>query len=84
MSGLPQDDAIKAIDQLEPYKRGFYSAPLGWFSKDFSEVVVGIRSCLISNNKAYLFSGGGIISDSKIEDEWEELNLKISPIMNLL
>ncbi len=84
MSGLPQNLAISAIDTLEPYNRGFYSAPLGWFSKDHAEVIVGIRSCLVNRDKAYLFSGGGIISDSIIKHEWEELNLKISPLVKLL
>lgn len=77
MGGDPKERSKKFLRNHEPFNRGFYSSPLGFFSQHQSEAIVGIRSVLILGPTAYFFSGSGVIGDSKLENEWNELNLKI-------
>ena len=84
MGGLPQKEAKDSINALEPYNRGYYSSVLGWFSENFADALVGIRSASISDNTLSLYSGGGIVKDSNIESEWNELELKISQFLKIL
>ncbi len=53
-------------------------APLGWSTGQASEWIVGIRSCFIQGNRAYLYTGTGIVEGSDPEEEWEELNQKVA------
>ncbi len=92
--GHPQELALQTLQRYEKFQRGFYSAPIGYFDSDGSEITVAIRSCYIlakkaslasqSSNTLELYSGVGVVSDSNPNQEWDELDLKIKPYMDLL
>jgi menaquinone-specific isochorismate synthase len=44
---------------------------------------VGIRSGLTQGNRLHLFSGAGIVEGSVAENEWEEIENKISDFLAL-
>ena len=48
------------------------------------EFFVGLRSALVSNNEAHVFAGGGIVTESIAEREWDETELKLKPILSAL
>ena len=77
VGGYPKQQALEAIKEIEPFERGWYAAPVGWVSHNSAEFAVAIRSGLIVENKLTLFAGAGIVSGSKAELEWEELENKI-------
>jgi menaquinone-specific isochorismate synthase len=77
LCGTPKEKAYSVIRELEPFERGLYGGAIGWSTPEASEWVVGIRSCLIKEKTATLFSGTGIVEGSDPEEEWEELNQKI-------
>lgn len=83
LGGSPRAKALRLIKTLEPFRRGWYGAPLGWFAEDEADVAVGIRSALIQNNKIHLYAGAGIVNGSIPEKEWEELDSKITGFLNL-
>lgn len=74
---------MRIIKALEPFRRGWYGAPLGWFSEHEADVTVGIRSALIQNCQVQLYAGAGIVQGSDAQQEWEELENKISSFMKL-
>ena len=76
LCGTPTNEAFDLIRKLEPFDRGLYGGALGWSTDQASEWIVGIRSCLIQGNRAYLYTGTGIVQGSDPEEEWEELNQK--------
>lgn len=76
LCGTPTREAFDLIRKLEPFERGLYGGALGWSTGQTSEWVVGIRSCFIQKNRAYLYTGTGIVEGSDPEEEWEELNQK--------
>ncbi len=84
IAGYPVEDALKKIEEVEEFDRGWYSGPFGWISKDCAEFVVSIRCGLFLENILYLYSGAGIVSESDPEMEWEELNYKIQNFTSFL
>lgn len=77
MTGTPKISAMKAIEELESYKRGIYSGAIGYITPggnfDFNVV---IRTAIVTNQKLYYPVGGAITSDSDPHGEWEETMLK--------
>ncbi len=74
IAGRPKKDAIKMIASMERFDRGWYC---GTF-RCKSNVYVCLRATLIIENKMHIFSGGGIVLESKPETEWQELENKIA------
>ncbi len=83
LGGAPRAAALRLIKTLETFRRGWYGAPLGWFSQDEADVAIGIRSAMIQGNKIHLYAGAGIVAGSEPEKEWEELDAKIAGFLQL-
>lgn len=83
VGGFPANEAIKQIRSMEPFSRGFYAGPVGMLSQEESEFAVGIRSAVIQGDQLHLFAGAGIVEGSKPEQEWLELDTKLSTYSNL-
>lgn len=83
MGGLPKEKALKSIETLEPFDRGWYASPIGWFSQEKADVAVAIRSALLSDHHMHLFAGTGIVAGSDPKKEWSELEHKISQFRKL-
>lgn len=85
VGGYPWNDAAPYIKDLESFERGWYASPVGWLnSKGMGEFAVGIRSGLLSEERAHFFAGCGIVADSDPDAEWEETNLKLKPMLSAL
>ncbi|MEO0489925.1 MAG: chorismate-binding protein, partial [Cyanobacteria bacterium J06659_2] len=84
VGGFPKRPAREAIDQLEPFERGWYAAPVGWVSRNAAEFAVAIRSGLVVNHQLSLFSGAGIVPGSNPSDEWQEIENKLRAFTTLL
>ncbi len=76
VGGTPRTVALAAIRELEPYSRGWYAGPIGWFERDRAEFAVAIRSSILSGANAYVFAGAGIVPGSVPEAEWQETQNK--------
>ncbi|GAB3663508.1 isochorismate synthase [Halopiger thermotolerans] len=85
VGGMPPDAAWETIRQTEPFDRGWYAAPVGWFDADGDgEFAVGLRSGIATDEAVTLFAGSGIVADSDPDEEWEEVQLKFRPILDEL
>ena len=78
VGGHPRDGALAEIRDLEPFDRGLYAGPVGWFGAEASEFAVGIRSGLVRGRTLDLYSGAGIVAGSVPDEEWAEIENKIS------
>ena len=87
MTGAPKRKVMELIERYEKTKRGIYSGAVGYISpeKDFDFNVV-IRSILYNSSNKYLsyLVGGGIISQSDPEKEYEECLLKAEAMQKVL
>ena len=85
VGGYPWHKARDYIKDLESFDRGWYAGPVGWLNMNGNgEFAVSIRSGLIKENKANFFAGCGIVKNSDPQQEWEETNLKFSPMLSAL
>ena len=84
VGGQPKTDALKLIKKLEPYRRGLYAAPIGYFAKDQSEFAVAIRCALAHGEKLHIYGGCGIVEDSMPKSEWLETKNKMKNFHNIL
>lgn len=77
VGGYPREPAAAALHEIEPFDRGWYSAPVGWVGRDASEFAVAIRSGAVFGSRLCLFSGAGIVAGSEAAAEWNEVESKI-------
>ena len=78
VGGSPTDNALKYIHSHEPFCRGWYAGPVGWLGNDSVEFAVAIRSGIIDGSQMDVYTGAGIISGSKPEEEWQEMDTKFN------
>jgi len=84
VGGHPREAALKTIDRMEKFNRGWYAAPCGWFDRDRSEYAVGIRSLVVRENRISVFTGAGIVAGSDPDSEWREVESKdiLKPLLS--
>jgi para-aminobenzoate synthetase component 1 len=85
VTGCPKIEAMKIIKKLEHGPRGLYTGALGYmsFSGDMDFNVM-IRTMFLTQNKITFHVGGGIVADSKPQDEWQETWDKARPLIETL
>lgn len=82
--GLPGDTALDLIEKFESHQRGLYAGLIGWFNfYDEGELVLAIRSALITGNKMIAYAGCGIIKGSNPDAEFKETELKLKPFLSI-
>ncbi len=82
VAGTPKGESKKLIKEIEKETRTFYASALGFMNKEISEMSVGIRSCLISNNTIEVYGGCGIVQGSEPTKEWNETKQKMKNFIN--
>ena len=83
VAGYPTKEAIEAIQETEPFQRGWYAGPVGYVGFNCSEFAVAIRCGLIDKEKLSLYAGAGIVEGSTAEDEWNEIENKIQNFLKV-
>ena len=85
VSGAPKVRAMQIIDELEAEERGPYAGAVGYFSYNgCCDFAIAIRSIFIENNKGFVQSGAGIVSDSIAENEFKETEHKAGAMLQAL
>ncbi len=73
VSGAPKVRAMEIIDELETEKRGIYGGGIGYFGADGEmDICIALRTGIIKDSNLYVQAGGGIVHDSKPEEEFIE------------
>tara|TARA_Y100000310_G_scaffold343217_1_gene449842 strand:- start:2383 stop:3831 length:1449 start_codon:yes stop_codon:yes gene_type:complete len=85
LSGSPKKEAMRAIEELEPDRRGYYGGAIGYLGFDGDcNTGITIRSVHVVDGRSTVQAGAGIVLDSNPENELDEINLKLSkPLKNL-
>ena len=73
LSGAPKIRAMQIISEMEQTARGPYGGCVGYFSFNGNlDCCITIRTALIKDQKVYVQAGGGWVSDSVPESEYQE------------
>ena len=85
LSGAPKYKAVQLIDDIESSGRSYYGGLLGWigFNNDINTCIL-IRSALFENGVMTYRAGAGVVISSDPQKELEEVNNKITLILNTL
>jgi para-aminobenzoate synthetase component 1 len=85
VTGTPKRRAVGLLSLLETAPRSVYTGALGYLSwhgrGDFN---LPIRTLYHDGRSFYVHSGGGVVADSRPQAEFEESELKIGHILELL
>lgn len=86
ITGCPKKRAMEIIDELEPNTRGIYTGNVGYISPDQKSLDfnITIRTLIKKGQKVYLQVGGGIVFDSKLEQEYKETWAKAASFLSIL
>jgi len=85
VSGAPKVRAMQIINDLEGEERGPYAGAVGYFSYNgCCDFAIAIRSIFIKDNKGFVQSGAGIVSDSIAENEFKETEHKAGAMLQAL
>lgn len=73
VSGAPKIRAMEIIDELENVSRGPYAGCIGYFSFSGNlDSCITIRTIVVTDGKAYIQAGAGIVADSVPRKEYRE------------
>ncbi|MBL8840887.1 MAG: chorismate-binding protein [Planctomycetes bacterium] len=85
MTGAPKVRAIELLRELEEGPRGPYSGILGYLAADGRcDWSVVIRTAACAQGEARVQVGGGLVWDSRSQEEWEESRAKAAPLLRAL
>jgi menaquinone-specific isochorismate synthase len=85
VGGVPRQQALSVIDELEPGDRAHYAGPVGWMdAAGDGRWVVGIRAATIAGRHAQLAAGVGIVEGSDPLSELRETNWKFTAVFDAL
>jgi len=82
ITGAPKIRSMEIIDETEPTARGVYTGSIGFIGIDGSACLnIAIRTIIITGEKAFAQTGGGIVADSDPEAEWDETITKARALL---
>ncbi|MCH7558459.1 MAG: anthranilate synthase component I family protein [Planctomycetes bacterium] len=82
ITGAPKIRSMEIIDETEPTSRGVYTGSIGFIGIDGCACLnIAIRTIIITNQKAFAQTGGGIVADSEPQAEWAETITKARALL---
>jgi len=85
ITGVPKIRCMEIIEELEPVRRGPYTGSIGYLSWTGDiDLNIIIRTLLLSQDRAYLQVGAGIVADSQPQLEYEETLQKAQALFQAL
>lgn len=83
--GMPMKSAFEFLKEFEGYNRSYYSGYLGPTNVDNdTSLYVNLRCMQIEGKQATLYAGAGITEDSEPESEWNETEMKMRTLLNII
>jgi len=85
LSGSPKHNAMSIINRLENVNRHIYGGAIGYmdFVGNFNHAIA-IRTFMSKNNTLYYQAGMGVVAKSVIENEMQEIKLKLGALRKAL
>jgi para-aminobenzoate synthetase component 1 len=85
ITGAPKLRAMQIIEELELNRRGVYCGAIGYVGFNGNmDLNIAIRTLVYSGGVIRCWAGGGIVADSRAEDEYQETFDKAAAMLKLL
>jgi isochorismate synthase len=83
--GMPLEPSLKFLEEHEGYDRRFYAGYLGPVNVNQDiDLFVNLRCMQLAGSHALLYAGAGVTIDSVPENEWEETEMKLNTLLNVI
>lgn len=83
--GMPLEPALDFLKKHEGYDREFYSGYLGPVNINSTiNLFVNLRCMQVLDTRAIVYAGAGVTADSVPEHEWEETEVKLNTLLNVI
>lgn len=83
--GLPKEQALQMINDVEKHNREYYAGFCGPINhQKLTDLFINLRCMKVLPHKLALFSGGGLTSGSVPEKEWQETQLKAATLLSVI
>jgi len=74
ITGAPKIRAMEIIEELEPNRRGLYCGSIGYIGANGDlQTNIAIRTIVIKDGVAHYSAGGGLVIDSDLDEEYQEI-----------
>ncbi|GAC55936.1 anthranilate synthase component I [Gordonia hirsuta DSM 44140 = NBRC 16056] len=85
LTGAPKVRAMALIDENEITRRGLYGGIVGYldFAGD-ADTAIAIRTALMTEGRAFVQAGGGVVADSDAEYEFNEARNKAMAVLKAI
>ncbi|MDE5985687.1 MAG: anthranilate synthase component I family protein [Prevotella sp.] len=81
LSGAPKVRAMQLISEYEPHNRGAYGGCIGFIGLDGNlNQAITIRTFVSRNGELWFQAGGGIVAQSNVDYELQEVNNKLGAL----
>jgi len=77
VSGAPKKKTVEILSQAESHARGYFTGVFGYFDGDSVDSGVMIRYIEKQGDQLIFKSGGGITTQSRLEEEYQEMIDKV-------
>jgi para-aminobenzoate synthetase component 1 len=90
ITGAPKLRAMQIIEELEPHRRGVYCGAIGYIGFDGNmDSNIAIRTAIYREDEQgggemSFYAGGGIVSDSSLEQEYAEIQDKAASLLKTM
>ncbi|MFN2349459.1 MAG: aminodeoxychorismate synthase component I [Thioalkalivibrio sp.] len=85
ITGAPKLRAMEIIEELEPHRRGVYCGAIGYVGSDGRmDTNIAIRTLVHGGGEVRFWAGGGIVADSRVDEEYQETLDKAAAMLRLL
>lgn len=85
ITGAPKLRAMEIIEELEPDRRGVYCGSMAYIGFDGDmDSSITIRTLVHSDDRLRFWAGGGIVADSGLHAEQQEVNDKAAAMFALI
>lgn len=85
ITGAPKLRAMEIIEELEPDRRGVYCGSMAYIGFDGDmDSSITIRTLVHSDDRLRFWAGGGIVADSELRAEQQEVNDKAAAMFALI
>ncbi len=85
ITGAPKKRAMEIIEQLEPQRRDIYCGAIGYIGWDGNmDTSIAIRTMTYTQGEIKFSVGGGIVTDSNVDAEYQETLDKAANMLQVL
>ena len=83
--GYPREEALDIILKHEGYNRSYYSGFIGPYNiESNTNLYVNLRCMQVFEDSLRLYAGGGIMPQSTVDSEWQEIEYKMQTILSII